>query len=64
MTLLRGLIQDERHGPLPALLQILTIVTGLVDAISYFGLGHGSSCRMGGTVRGERLAVTGYPVLW
>jgi hypothetical protein len=31
---------DERHGPLPALLLVLTVVTGLVDAVSYLKLGH------------------------
>ncbi|POX57250.1 DUF1275 domain-containing protein [Streptomyces sp. Ru71] len=31
---------DERHGPLPALLLTLTVVTGLVDAVSYLGLGR------------------------
>lgn len=30
----------ERHGPLPALLLTLTVVTGLVDAVSYLGLGR------------------------
>lgn len=33
-------LRDERHGPLPALLFVLTIVTGLVDAVSYLRLGH------------------------
>jgi len=29
------LTQDARHGPLPLLLIVLTVVTGLVDAVSY-----------------------------
>jgi|SRR5271154_3616520 len=31
---------DDRHGLLPALLLVLTMVTGLVDAVSYLKLGH------------------------
>jgi uncharacterized membrane protein YoaK (UPF0700 family) len=31
---------DRLHGPLPALLVCLTVVTGLVDAFSYLSLGH------------------------
>jgi hypothetical protein len=27
--------KDDRHGPLPVLLFVLTAVTGLVDAVSY-----------------------------
>ena len=34
------LAQDARHGPLPVLLIVLTVVTGLVDAVSYLNLGH------------------------
>lgn len=39
---LRALVPawGERHGPLPALLLTLTVVTGLVDAVSYLGLGR------------------------
>ena len=35
-----GWMLDERHGPLPLLLIVLTVVTGLVDAVSYLKLGH------------------------
>src|ERR1700674_3752931 len=35
-----GFTPDERHGPLPALLLVLTLITGLVDAVSYLKLGH------------------------
>jgi uncharacterized membrane protein YoaK (UPF0700 family) len=31
---------ERAHGPLPALLGCLTVVTGLVDAFSYLTLGH------------------------
>jgi uncharacterized membrane protein YoaK (UPF0700 family) len=43
-------LQDERHGPLPALLLVLTIVTGLVDAVSYLRLGHVFVANMTGNV--------------
>src|ERR1700682_3997308 len=42
--------QDERHGPLPALLLVLTMVTGLVDAVSYLKLGHVFVANMTGNV--------------
>src|SRR5208337_1699344 len=41
---------DERHGPLPALLLVLTVVTGLVDAVSYLKLGHVFVANMTGNV--------------
>jgi uncharacterized membrane protein YoaK (UPF0700 family) len=41
---------DERHGPLPVLLLVLTGVTGLVDAASYLGLGHAFVANMTGNV--------------
>jgi uncharacterized membrane protein YoaK (UPF0700 family) len=33
-------VNDEHHGPLPPLLVVLSLVTGLVDAASYLGLGN------------------------
>src|SRR5271165_279042 len=41
---------DERHGPLPALLLVHTVVTGLVDAVSYLKLGHVFVANMTGNV--------------
>lgn len=41
---------DERHGPLPLLLFVLTMVTGLVDAVSYLKLGHVFVANMTGNV--------------
>src|SRR6188474_1807422 len=41
---------DARHGPLPLLLVLLTIVTGLVDAVSYLALGHVFVANMTGNV--------------
>ena len=43
-------LRDERHGPLPALLLVLTMVTGLVDAVSYLSLGHVFVANMTGNV--------------
>ena len=42
--------RDDRHGPLPALLLVLTIVTGLVDAVSYLDLGHVFVANMTGNI--------------
>ena len=42
--------RDERQGPLPALLLVLTMVTGLVDAVSYLNLGHVFVANMTGNV--------------
>ncbi|MFD7282111.1 YoaK family protein [Streptomyces sp. NPDC059862] len=41
---------EERHGPLPPLMLILTVVTGLVDAVSYLTLGHVFVANMTGNV--------------
>src|SRR5260221_4489831 len=41
---------DERHGPLPILLLGLTVLTGMVDAISYLRLGHVFVANMTGNV--------------
>lgn len=40
----------DRHGPLPPLMLALTVVTGLVDAFSYLGLGHVFVANMTGNV--------------
>lgn len=44
------LIDDEKHGPLPALMILLTVVTGLIDAVSYLRLGHVFVANMTGNV--------------
>ena len=44
------LTQDARHGPLPLLLIVLTVVTGLVDAVSYLKLGHVFVANMTGNI--------------
>jgi uncharacterized membrane protein YoaK (UPF0700 family) len=42
--------KDDRYGPLPALLLVLTMVTGVVDAVSYLKLGHVFVANMTGNV--------------
>ena len=42
--------RDSHHGPLPPLLVLLTIVTGLVDAVSYLALGRVFVANMTGNV--------------
>jgi uncharacterized membrane protein YoaK (UPF0700 family) len=42
--------RDNAHGALPALLTLLTVVTGLVDAFSYLALGHVFVANMTGNV--------------
>ena len=42
--------RDDPHGPLPALLLLLTIVTGLVDSFSYLQLGRVFVANMTGNV--------------
>ena len=41
---------DNRHGPVPAQLLVLTVVTGLVDAVSVLELGHVFVANMTGNV--------------
>jgi uncharacterized membrane protein YoaK (UPF0700 family) len=43
-------MRDARHGPLPPVLMLLTIVTGLVDAVSYLALGRTFVANMTGNV--------------
>ena len=47
---LKSLGRDPRHGPLPLLLVLLTVVTGLVDVVSYLGFGHVFVANMTGNV--------------
>ncbi len=50
LALDRIAMRDTRHGPLPPLLVLLTVVTGLVDAVSYLALGHVFVANMTGNV--------------
>jgi uncharacterized membrane protein YoaK (UPF0700 family) len=54
-----GLAPNERDGPLPPLLLVLTVVTGLVDAVSYLRLGHVFVANMTGNVVFLGFAVAG-----
>jgi uncharacterized membrane protein YoaK (UPF0700 family) len=51
------------HGPLPPLLVGLTVVTGLVDAVSYVALGHVFVANMTGNVVFLGFALAGAPGL-
>ncbi|MBT2439590.1 DUF1275 domain-containing protein [Streptomyces sp. ISL-36] len=42
--------KGDRHGPLPPLMLTLTVVTGLVDAVSFLALGHVFVANMTGNV--------------
>src|SRR5580765_3532117 len=50
---------DRSHGPLPAFLVCLTVVTGLVDAFSYLALGHVFVANMTGNVVFSGFALAG-----
>ena len=52
---------DPRHGPLPFLLLVLTVVTGLVDAVSYLRLEHVFVANMTGNVVFLGFAAAGAP---
>ena len=57
-----GTIWPERsspHGPLPPLLLMLTVVTGLVDAASFLNLGHVFVANMTGNVVFLGFAIAG-----
>jgi uncharacterized membrane protein YoaK (UPF0700 family) len=41
---------DSGFGPLPPLLVVMTVVTGVVDAVSYLALGHVFVANMTGNV--------------
>jgi uncharacterized membrane protein YoaK (UPF0700 family) len=58
---LRRLSADPAHGPLPALLLILTVVTGIVDAVSILSLGRVFVANMTGNVVFVGFALSGAP---
>ena len=60
LVVLTPLTQD---GALPLPLMVLTVVTGLVDAISFLGLGHVFTANMTGNVVLLGFAVAGAPGL-
>ncbi|MFJ9606955.1 YoaK family protein [Kitasatospora sp. NPDC101176] len=54
---------DPRHGPLVPMLLVLTLVTGVVDAVSYLELGHVFVANMTGNVVFLGFALAGAPGL-
>ncbi len=55
--------RGDRFGPLPPLLVLMTVVTGLVDAVSYVMLGHVFVANMTGNVVFLGFAISGAPGL-
>jgi uncharacterized membrane protein YoaK (UPF0700 family) len=55
------LVDDARHGPLPGLLLLLTVTTGLVDAVSILGLGRVFVANMTGNIVFIGFAAAGAP---
>lgn len=53
----------ERNDPLPSALLALTVVTGLIDAVSFLGLGRVFTANMTGNVVFLAFAVAGAPEL-
>jgi uncharacterized membrane protein YoaK (UPF0700 family) len=60
-TAWRGLVADPRHGSLPVLLLVLTLVTGVVDAVSILSLGRVFVANMTGNVVFVGFALAGAP---
>jgi uncharacterized membrane protein YoaK (UPF0700 family) len=56
---LRRALHDEAHGPLPALLLSLTVLAGVVDAVSILRLGHVFVATMTGNLVFLGLAAAG-----
>jgi uncharacterized membrane protein YoaK (UPF0700 family) len=54
-------LPEEKYGPLPPLLLVMTVVTGLVDAFSYLDLGHVFVANMTGNVVFLAFAIGGAP---
>jgi uncharacterized membrane protein YoaK (UPF0700 family) len=54
-------VAHPKHGPLPALLLLMTIVTGLVDAVSILALGRVFVANMTGNVVFIGFALAGAP---
>ena len=57
----RVLTSDPRHGPLPVLLLALTVLTGVVDAVSILRLGRVFVANMTGNVMFTGFALVGSP---
>jgi Protein of unknown function (DUF1275) len=57
----RSLVAHPAYGPLPGLLLILTVVTGVVDSISILALGRVFVANMTGNVVFAGFAIVGAP---
>jgi uncharacterized membrane protein YoaK (UPF0700 family) len=55
----RRLVADPAHGPLPALMLVLTVLTGVVDAVSILSLGRVFVANMTGNVAFIGFALAG-----
>jgi uncharacterized membrane protein YoaK (UPF0700 family) len=55
------LTSDTRQGPLPGLLLVLTVATGLIDAVSILALGHVFVANMTGNIVFIGFAAAGAP---
>ncbi|GHE11102.1 YoaK family protein [Klenkia taihuensis] len=60
-TLVGSYLRHPRHGPLPAVLVLLTVATGVVDAVSILGLGRVFVANMTGNVVFAGFALAGAP---
>ncbi len=54
-------LADPAHGPLPALLVVMTVATGAVDAVSILGLGRVFVANMTGNIAFIGFAIAGAP---
>jgi uncharacterized membrane protein YoaK (UPF0700 family) len=54
-------LRDRKHGPLPVLLTVLTIATGVVDAVSILALGRVFVANMTGNIAFIGFALAGAP---
>jgi uncharacterized membrane protein YoaK (UPF0700 family) len=54
-----GLVRDEQHGPLPGLLVLLTVVAGIVDAVTILRLDDVFVANITGNIIFVGLALTG-----
>jgi uncharacterized membrane protein YoaK (UPF0700 family) len=57
----RDYLAHEDHGPLPALLLLLTVATGIVDAVSILALGRVFVANMTGNIAFIGFALAGAP---
>ena len=54
-------LADPTHGPLPALLVVMTVATGAIDAVSILGLGRVFVANMTGNIAFIGFAISGAP---